>query len=61
MYQKVIEMKSIKGYTDTQGIKEWNNACDTIPLIRQRGRKRDKNDTVDIKKKKTGKLRDRQT
>jgi len=42
MDQKVTEMKSSKGYTDTQGIREWNNACARIPLTRLRGRKGDK-------------------
>jgi hypothetical protein len=31
---KVIGMKSSKGYTDTKGIKEWNNAFDRIPLTK---------------------------
>ena len=43
--------KSSKGYTDTKGTKESNNACDRIPLKRLTGRKGDKKDTVDKKKK----------
>jgi hypothetical protein len=46
MNGKVIEMNSSKGHTDTHWIKEWNNACDRIPLTRLRDRKGDKNDTV---------------
>jgi len=53
-------MKSNKGHTDTQGIKEWNNAFDRTALTRLRGRKGDKNDTVDKKKNThTGKLHDK--
>jgi hypothetical protein len=56
-------MKSSKGYTDTKGIKEWNNAFDRIPLTKLWGRKGEKNDTLNKNKKKrereTGKLHDR--
>jgi hypothetical protein len=31
---KVIGMKSSKGYTHIQGIKEWNNAYDRTALTR---------------------------